>query len=174
MAPVISINVEVHIKAPATFVWSKLIDTSTYPSWNTFIPQADILDPKDDPHSELLKLGSRRCFHPVINGKKTTSTQRVTVYETPDGFAAGPKKYRICWVVEGFPPFIFNTLRSNEIEEVQEEDGPGCIYRTGEDQFGPMAYVVKMVVGKAVEKGIQQWADDLKKFCEAEYAKEGK
>ena len=42
------------------------------------------------------------------------------------------------------------------------------MYRTGEDQSGPMAYVVRGLFGRAVEKGIRDWAGDLKKVSEAE------
>jgi hypothetical protein len=167
MGPAISIRVETGIKAPASVVWSLLTDTSTYPSWNKFVSSADILDAQpDDPHPEILRLHSRRRFHATIHGFKAPSVERVTIFETPDESQNAPRVYRVGWVVEGFPNFVFSTLRTNEVEEVQGEDGPECVYRTGMDQSGPMGYATKLFVGGAVQRGIQQWADDLKVAAE--------
>jgi len=163
MAPVISIRTEVTIKAPASVVWSKLIDTSTYPTWNTFVPQADTKPANaDSPNPNFLALGSRSKFHAKLNGRTFPTFQRVSEFSEPE--TGKPGVYRISWVSEQYPSFLLTSYRFNEIEEV---DG-GCVYRTGEDQSGPMAYVVRGLFGRAVEKGIRDWAGDLKKVSEAE------
>lgn len=171
MAPALSVKDEVRIKAPASLVWSLLTDTSTYPSWNKFVTSADVLDAKaDDVDPQYLKLGSRRRFHAKIYGFTAPSLQRVTIYEVPGDMQTGPRIYKIGWVAEGYPSFLFNSLRSNEVEEVEGEDGPECIYRTGEDQFGPLAHVIKTTMGGAIEQGIKLWAINLKEAAEAKAA----
>jgi len=167
MAPVISIRTEVTIKAPASVVWSKLIDTSTYPTWNTFVPQADTKPANaDSPNPNSLALGSRSKFHAKLNGRTFPTFQRVTEFTVPSD--SKTRIHRISWVSEQYPSFLLTSYRFNEIEEVEGEDGMECVYRTGEDQSGPMAYVVKALFGRAVEKGIRDWAGDLKKVSEAE------
>jgi hypothetical protein len=168
MAPASSIRTEVRISAPAEKVWAKLIDTSTWPDWNTFIPQAEVLDEpstsSDGPQN--LALGSRRRFILTTNGMKP-SIQKVTVFEIPNNDTTDPKLYRICWAVQGYPDSLLRTLRFNEVEEVLTSDGKAeCVYRTGEDQWGALAYVVKLMFGKSIEKGIRDWAQDLKKAAE--------
>lgn len=174
MAPPFSFRTELRIKAPAAKVWEILIDTSTWPEWNSFIPLAEDLDvgpgaPEDGPR--IFSLGSRRRFHANMGGKTSIIMQKVTKFETPDDNANGPRIYRICWSSQGYPDFIFNTNRWNEVEEVNGDQGPECIYRTGEDQHGPLAYVVKLAVGKQVEKGLQDWANDLKAIAESSGSK---
>lgn len=101
-----------------------------------------------------------------MRGRKWASRQRVTVFETPQPEDVR-KVWRISWEVQGYPKFLFRTVRFNEIEEVTAEEGNECVYRTGEDQSGPLAYFVNWVFGRDIEKGIKNWADDLKRTMEA-------
>jgi hypothetical protein len=162
MAPVISTRTEVHIKAPADVVWAKLRDTSTWPDWNTFVSKAEPIDAPSE--SSVLFLGAKRRFTANIAGTKQSLTQKVVEFWISDESDSGPRRWRICWSIQGYPARLFRTLRWNDIEEVENE----CIYRTGEDQEGPLAWIVKMTVGKYVEKGIRVWAEDLKKAAEAD------
>lgn len=103
----------------------------------------------------------------MINGTKRPSWQKVTVYDTPAEDSAAPKIYRITWVLDDvFPNAVFRTERFNELEEYTGETGPETIYRTGEDQSGPVSYMVKMLFGKAVDQGIRAWPDELKEYIE--------
>jgi hypothetical protein len=91
----------------------------------------------------------------MINGTKRPSTQKITVFDVPEEGSLGPLIYRITWVLDDvFPNAVLRTERFNELEEVAGENGPECIYRTGEDQSSPMAYVVKMFFGKASRLGL--------------------
>jgi hypothetical protein len=163
MAPVISTRTEVHIKAPADVVWEKLSDTSTWPDWNSFVPKAEPIDAPSE--SSVWLLGTKRRFTANIAGMKQSLTQKtVEFWVSDDELDSEPRRWRICWSIQGYPARLFRTLRWNDIEEVGNE----CIYRTGEDQEGPLAWIVKMTVGKYVEKGIRVWAEDLKKAAEAD------
>ncbi|KAF2648642.1 hypothetical protein K491DRAFT_612434, partial [Lophiostoma macrostomum CBS 122681] len=166
MAPAISIRTEVRIKAPVTEVWIKLIDTSTWPDWNSLVPRAEISDTPPDSNKTVLALGCRCHFTVMINGTNRPSTQKVTVFDVPEDGHPGPRIYRITWVIDDYPSILFRTERFNELEEVAGENGPECIYRTGEDQSGPLAYVVKMLFGKAVDQGIRAWPNELKTYIE--------
>ena len=170
----ISVHKEVRIKAPAADVWAKLVDTTTWPEWNSFVSQAELLDTTSSARSnrpQVFTLGSRRRFIVNMNGFKQSLIQKVTIFEIPSDGTTGPKIYRISWAIQNYPRYIFNTLRYNEIEEMESSDGPMCIYRTGEDQSGPMAYFVKLAFGKNVERGITNWANDLKAASEADCTK---
>ncbi|ORX96594.1 hypothetical protein BCR34DRAFT_497632, partial [Clohesyomyces aquaticus] len=168
MAPAVSSRAEVRIKAKADDVWAKLIDTSTWSAWNTFVPQAEPIDENDDP--KIFKLGTRRRFTAKIHGRSFLLIQKVVEFTTPNDPGIVSKVYRISWAVQGYPHFAFNTLRFNEIEQIETDDGPECVYRTGEDQYGPIAYIVKPIFGSAVEKGLNDWANDLKKAVETQTA----
>ncbi|KAF2020121.1 hypothetical protein BU24DRAFT_419692 [Aaosphaeria arxii CBS 175.79] len=169
MAAVISVKTQVTIKAPAREVWETLIDTSTWPQWNSFIPKAEIVNKQEQPpegEPQYWKMDQQRKFTAIVAGMKQHPMQKVVAFEEPDPSATGPKAYRICWAVQGYPHFLLNTYRFNEINEVEEEGETYCIYRTGEEQFGPLAHVIKRTIGGQIENGIKAWAEDLKKFME--------
>lgn len=175
MAHITHIQTEVRIKASAEDIWAYLIDTSTWPTWNTFVSEAQIVDKVDEASGASTRLleGSRRRFMANMKGRKWPSNQRVTeVIEASATNNSEPNEanrlWRVTWVVEGYPNWLFNTVRCNEIEEIVAKEGqePECIYRTWEDQSGPVAYMVKTMFGKDVEKGINDWANDLKRVAE--------
>ncbi|KAH3944629.1 hypothetical protein HBI56_172290 [Parastagonospora nodorum] len=155
------------IKAPAENVWQKLCDTSTWPSWNTFVPKADhvdVLDSHTSSDQEVWNIGQRRQFHVKMGGKITLRVMEVTAFETP--VAEQEKRaWKICWSAQGYPDFLLKTVRWNEVEETE---GGGCVYRTGEDMDGVLAYFVKLLAGRAVASGINTWAKDLKDIAEKE------
>ncbi|KAF2704698.1 hypothetical protein K504DRAFT_389477 [Pleomassaria siparia CBS 279.74] len=160
------IRTEVLIKASAEATWNWLIETSHWPEWNTFIPQAEPY-PESASGTSQLELGTSWRFIANMRGGRWKSMQKVTLLEEPK---AGDAKriYRIYWAVQGYPNFLFRTVRYNEIEEVEADDGGReCIYRTGEDQSGPLAWFIKWVFGSHVEKGINDWAKDLKSAMES-------
>jgi hypothetical protein len=175
MAPVTHIYSEIRIKASAEDTWTYLIDTSTWPAWNTFVSEAQFIDKADEAYnaSARLRKGSGRRFIVNMKGRKWPSIQRVTAcVEASTTNNAEPNEksriWRVAWIVEGYPNWLFNTVRCNEIEEVVPKEGEEieCIYRTWEDQSGPLAYIVKTMFGKDIEKGINDWANDLKRFAE--------
>jgi len=163
MAPPIHIRLEAPIKASAEATWNKLIDTSTWPEWNPFVPEATVVDASGAAHSsQVLKLDSLIDFVPVLNGKKYPTKQKVTVFEQPSS-DEGKKIYRVSWATQSYPSLLLSTHRFNEIEEVNASE---CIYRTGEDQWGPLAYITKMLFGTLVEQGIRDWVNGLKQIME--------
>lgn len=155
------------IEAPAENVWQKICDTSTWPSWNTFVPKADHVDVSDAHPSSaqhVWNMGQRRQFHVNMGGKITLRVMEVTAFETP-AVEQEKKTWKICWSAQGYPDFLLKTVRWNEIEETE---GGECVYRTGEDMDGVLAYFVKLFVGSAVTNGIDTWAKDLKDIAEKE------
>ncbi|PSN71835.1 hypothetical protein BS50DRAFT_236543 [Corynespora cassiicola Philippines] len=161
--PVISVKAEpAIIKASGKDVWERLTDISTWSSWNSFVPEAEILDAQDAQPSSgprTLALGNRIRFQVNMNGNIQKSDQKVIVYEVP---AAGDEKkaWKICWAYQDLPDFLLRSCRWNEIEQTGENE---CIYRTGEEMYGPVAYVVKALHGKAVDQGIKNWAEGLQR-----------
>ncbi|KAF2475478.1 uncharacterized protein BDR25DRAFT_350845 [Lindgomyces ingoldianus] len=116
-----------------TSEWN-LINTCIWPEWNSFL-SAEPMDKSDDP--KIFKLRTCRRFLVNIHDRKIPSIQKVVVFEIPDDTTDGPRVYRT-------------------------GDGPECIYRTGEEQDGAFPHMIKMAFGKHIEKGINNWANDLK------------
>lgn len=107
------------------------------------------------------------------------SCERVTLLETPDQQVssasargepaaetsqAQPRIWRAQWVEDMTPGFLMRCLRINEIEEVR--DGSECVYRTCEFFEGPLAWGVRLFVGRGVQEGFNRWAEGLRKAAE--------
>ncbi|OCK76047.1 hypothetical protein K432DRAFT_385730 [Lepidopterella palustris CBS 459.81] len=181
MSPVFTAAYECRIHASAAVVWNLLIDISTWPDWNPFVPSADILDSADASSTQTsnekkIKLGQRLRFHSVMGTQQHTTVERVTVLETPSSppsppdhsgtpDLSSPHVYRVGWDLESYPSYLMRTTRDNVVEV--GESGAESIYKTKEDFFGPLAWPTKWVAGKKVQMGLEEWAEGLKKAAES-------
>ncbi|KAK7728488.1 hypothetical protein SLS57_002376 [Botryosphaeria dothidea] len=166
------------ISAPPEKVFALLIDRTTWPRWNTFIPRANLVpDPSSSPPSDSanddgkLQLGQTlkftvqaRVFGSLRN-VPGGSTEQVNILSTPDHVTGERGVWRLGWTQADkmMPRWLMKTHRVNE---VVAEDGGGCTYRTYMTFEGPMAYVVKWLTGWMIQDGLIMWADDLKEEAE--------
>ncbi|KAB8269176.1 hypothetical protein BDV30DRAFT_217229 [Aspergillus minisclerotigenes] len=181
---VLHIESATSIAAPCQDVWDVLIDTSTWPSWNTFVPRVTIREqPGSDSQSTSdnlppkLQLGTKMTFH-VHMDPSSDSEQDVglvvTEFEPPR--ANPPKPGRIVWASDltakgSMPAFLLTAERVHEVEEfdVQGEDGQTkrvTGVRNWEAQVGYLVYVVRWMFGAQLKKNFETWVQDLKQYVE--------
>lgn len=78
-------------------------------------------------------------------------------------FDNNKKGWRVAWKATSFPGFV---LRSERVQEVVDDGQGGTEYTCWETMYGPLAYVVKLTQGSALEKNFRIWGEDLKKRAE--------
>ncbi|KAK7757674.1 hypothetical protein SLS62_000051 [Diatrype stigma] len=177
-----------------------VLDPGRYPAWNRFVPRATVLSspatsaelpPASTPAAllaqpafrrntpdKLLLLGTRVRFEVHMNpgawAKGVAMTDlEVSVLETFErGGEEGGKKrkgLRVAWKTQGDPWY----LKAERTQEFLEREDGGTDYVCYETFFGPVAPVVKMVVGAALLRNFGMWAEDLKRFAEEGVKEEG-
>lgn len=184
-------HAKVHINAPASKVYELLTSPSTWPDWNIFVPTAHLLsrksaDGKTEPYiydssyvgeakyrsTPQFQVGDTIRYNVEMptsgkgpSAKRTKNTSDEVIAELTVPESGDQKKgavYRATWTVAekfGMPTGV----RINEIEVLGDGE---CEYRTCEELSGIMAYVVKFAVGKAVQTGLEEWAEGLKSEAE--------
>lgn len=185
---ILSISARTTVFAPASIVFSVLLDTSSYQSWNSFCPSVLIRSQPDHvPSSEahVLYLDTSFTFNVIMDAAKPTKvtpTQlRVTDISTPEqrseyisqevlsedgSFEADSSRvYRIAWKTEG--GFVARGLRSERFHEIIALEGDkGCEVRTWECQGGVLARAVKYYYNDLLQIKFREWCADLKKEAE--------
>jgi Polyketide cyclase / dehydrase and lipid transport len=182
------------ISAPASLVWSVLLDTSQYPNWNSFCPRVTIHSqpPNVDKTDPNLRLNTSLTFHVVMDnakpGKVTDTQLRVTDISTPeapsgyipqdvlDGEEAYSsdlgKIYRIAWTTEG--SFVARGLKTERFHEIIPlGDGRECEVRTWECQGGILARAVKFYFKDVLKRKFAEWCEDLKRESERSLGEDG-
>ncbi|EKG13904.1 Polyketide cyclase/dehydrase [Macrophomina phaseolina MS6] len=180
MASVFNPTASATISAPPEKVFALLLDRTTWPRWNTFIPRADVVSTDSSSSAPAatnsddrnLQLGQTLKFTVqarVFGSLRTVpggSMEVVNILSAPDdGGERGV--WRVGWAQSEkmMPGWMMRTQRVNEV--VADEAG-GCIYRTYMTFDGPMAYVVKWVTGWLIQDGLVMWAEGLKAEAEKE------
>ncbi|KAJ5769290.1 hypothetical protein N7520_003849 [Penicillium odoratum] len=167
------------IAAPSTAIWAALTNTSTWPSWNEFVPRVTI---RSQPNTEsnidtelspILQRGTKMTFHVRMDPtstkpQKATDTQLVvTEFEAPnpETNTAG----RIVWASDSEAPggFSASLLTAEREHEIKDVEG-GTEVRNWENQVGWLVYAVKWMYGKRLERNFDLWVEDLKRFVEGE------
>jgi hypothetical protein len=183
------IGSSIFIAAPSSKVWAALTDTSTWPSWNSFVPRVTIRSqpdtPSDNEHTDtstlspVLQLGTRLTFH--VRMDPTSSQPQaatdvhlvITEYVPPD--AAKGTTGRICWASDfdargTMSPSLLKAERVHELKDVEITEGEnvlrGTEVRNWECQVGWLVYVVKWMYGGQLHRNFEFWVQDLKNYVE--------
>ncbi|KAL2815474.1 hypothetical protein BJX63DRAFT_158434 [Aspergillus granulosus] len=183
---VLRIQSSILIDAPIDQVWAALTDTSTWPSWNKFVPRVTIRDQPESPanDSPVLNSGSRFTFHVNMYPEAETPANlrdtylKIIEYEAPtptpsptDG-SSHTRKARIVWASDGAADgYVMSSLltaeRVHELSEVQGEDGKvRTEVRNWESQVGYLAYVVRWMFEGRLKGNFAVWESGLKGYVE--------
>ncbi|KAJ5161126.1 hypothetical protein N7492_006518 [Penicillium capsulatum] len=172
-----------HVNASAAQVWDALIDTSTWPAWNNFVPRvtireqpnADVQAGNDEPGagalSPRLQNGTRFTFHvrmDPFSDKPQAATDtplRVTEYTPPNLETGTPG--RITWASDLDAPgamaqSLLKAERTHEVTPVE----CGTEVRNWENQVGWLVCVVRWMYGERLQRCFELWVNDLKGFVE--------
>ncbi|KAJ5114995.1 hypothetical protein NUU61_000754 [Penicillium alfredii] len=175
------IGSSIFIAAPSTKVWSALTDTSTWPSWNSFVPRVTIRSQPDTPlpnendsnHqtsspslSPVLRNGTRLTFHVRMDPTSTSTKPQaasdvqlmVVDYEAPNPETGTVG--RIVWAADFDAPGAMapSLLTAERVHEV----------RGMEAQVGWLVYVVRWMYGTKLQQNFELWVQDLKTFVEGQ------
>ena len=74
--------------------------------------------------------------------------------------------YRVVWLGKGYPSWL---LRSERVHLISLNDGGeevGATYDVFETFSGPLAWAVKLFVGKTLVRRFRQWNEELKNYVE--------
>ncbi len=164
----------VSIKARALTVVKAIEDVDSYGKWNNFIPEAEIAaEPRQKDATEAsdpFEVGTKLNFSVYMNGNGLSSdTKRgepqkenlevTTLEELKDGRTG----YKLAWKDIGYPDWSLYVERVHEF--VEKEDGT-TEYTSWESFGGPLAYVIKLVVGRQLLNLFDGWNKDLKNYIE--------
>ena len=144
----------VEIDAPIERVWAVMLDTESYGEWNPFVVRAECPTPA--------KVGDRIVLHVRwANGRGTTSPERITVIEPPEGH--GVRRATLAYVYEGLPARL-GLVRGTRYQRLSQHPGGPTRYETVEEFSGPL---VPLAGPRRVEDGFRRHAEALKQRCEA-------
>lgn len=183
---ILHIGSSTFISAPSTKVWAALIDTSTWPSWNTFVPRVTIRSQPDDSSPEgeeaqqtepsttlspILQKGTRMTFHVRMDPTSTKpQAARDVALVVTDFTAPDPSTQtvgRIVWTADydaaGSMPR--SLLAAERVHEVTGVEG-GTEVRNWEAQNGWAVYAVRWLYGKRLQGIFEGWVEDLRGFAE--------
>ncbi|KAI1112148.1 hypothetical protein F5Y14DRAFT_278876 [Nemania sp. NC0429] len=179
---VFAVACSTRIAAPALASLEKVLDLSSYGSWNTFVPKASLLSAATSTSTststetetalpaELRAIvsrpgyvsspGARIRFHPDMS--PTAVDLEVTALEAfDDGEVRG---YRVAWKAVGMPSFLLRSERVQEfVEHVLPDGAVETRYACWETFGGVLAYLVPR---GQLESGFGRWMDGLKKVVE--------
>ena len=155
------------IRAPPQPVLDTLLETSTWPQWNNFVPRASLLDPaKDSNEFNRLKPGTLFKEHVDMagRGRSTVVKMRLLMTILDEMHEPNKKGFKVVWLGKGYPDWA---LRSERVHEVYEATETGrTIYNVYETFSGPLAWVVKFFVGATLVDRFGQWNEELRAFAE--------
>lgn len=152
--------------APAEKTWQTLINTSTWPSWNTFCPRVTIRHQPGQHDSAILQLGTKMTFHVHMDANSPVETDVylvVTQFEPPEGGKTG----RIAWAADytasgTLSRFLLRAERVHEVVPVDE--GRGSEVRNWEVQVGYAAYAVRWMYGRVIQGAFERWVEELREY----------
>ncbi|PYH89851.1 hypothetical protein BO71DRAFT_402715 [Aspergillus ellipticus CBS 707.79] len=188
---VLYIEKVIRIDAPIQDVWDVLIDTSTWPSWNKFIPRVTIRQqpesdvPTASETSPILEPGTRMTFHVNMNAttpQSQPSTDALLTVAERDPPNSNKKLGRVVWVNDApaqgrVMSWLLTAERVHELSEVEVHDEEGQVklmteVRTWEAQVGVLAYVVRWMLGARLAEFFDLWLRGLKEYVEKNRARE--
>lgn len=183
---ILSLASSIKISAPAQQVFRVILDTSTYPSWCTFVPRVAINSQprEEDPSSQTLHLGTTFTFYAVMDPskphKEAATNLVVTDISTPENQSAYISKetlendasftanlnsvYRVSWAGDGrLFPMVLKSERFHEIIITKDNE---CEVRTWEVMGGVLARAVRWLYQDTLDDRFNDWNANLKNFCE--------
>ncbi|KAK7985201.1 hypothetical protein PG996_005558 [Apiospora saccharicola] len=179
------------IAAPPATCLAVVLDPSTYPSWNKWIPRAVVETPapasaldkvpaalashlaaadKDKTHG-LLLLGAEFSFEVHMDPESTSSrTTHLEITRLEDFVRGeggdGRKGLRVAWKTRGDPWHV----RAERVQEFVEDGKGGCEYYTYETFYGVLGWTVRMFVAGPLSNGLRLWMEGVKKEAEGKVA----
>lgn len=152
------------ISAPSQPVLDALLDTTTWPEWNNFVPRASISNSSKDSHR--LHPGTIFTEHVDMAGRGRSTVVKMKLQMTALDEMDGPSRrgFKVVWLGKGYPACALRTERVHEIYE--EVDGGGTVYDVYETFSGPLAWAVRFFVGATLVKRFGQWNGELRAFVE--------
>lgn len=182
------------IAAPPAACLMVVLDTSTYPSWNKWIPRAVVETPApasaldevpaalaphlnaaadDKTRGRLLLLGARFYFEvhmdPHSASSRTTHlevTQLEEFVRGGEGGEEGRKGLRVAWKTRGDPWHV----RAERVQEFVDDGRGGCEYYNYETFYGVLGWTVRTFVAGPLGNGLRLWMEGVKKEAEAKVA----
>jgi hypothetical protein len=185
------------INAPASFIFNILLKTTTYPEWCTFVPKV-VVDAqpaaqavngdKTNDASAVLQMGTKFTFFAVMGapGSKQTPTHLiVSDISTPSDPSSyipsatleGSSLYtadlanvfRVAWKGDKID-FFAKGLNTERFHEIIARGPEQCEVRTWEVMGGMLAYTVKWLYKKTLDKKFDEWCTELKRYGEKKWA----
>ena len=148
-------------------ILNALLDTSTWPQWNNFVPRASISNPaKDTQYPSRLQPGTVFTEHVDMagRGRNTIVKMKLVMTLLEEMQESTRRGLRVVWLGKGYPDWA---LRSERVHEIYEEEGGAkTVYDVYETFSGPLAWAVKFFVGGTLVKRFGQWNGELKAFVE--------
>ena len=160
-----SVRAFARIHAAPDAILDCLLETSSYPVWNRFVP--GVTFPRastSDPSSANRRLGVGCQFVEHVdmygNGRSSGLINMKLLVTTMEelGYENG-RSYKVVWLGQGYPDWALRSERVHKISQV--EDGIS-IYEVWETFSGPLAFLVRLFVGKTLVKRFRQWNQELK------------
>lgn len=195
---VLSVTGSALINAPASFVFDILLDTSTYPEWCTLVPKITVTEQPASAArpassqlgdiSPIIQQGTKLTLHAVMGSpgsKQTPSHMIVSDVSTPsspssyipsailDAFpvytADLSRVYRVAWTGDkiDFTGRNMNVERFNEVIVRGEEQ---CEIHSWEVMGGVLAYAVRWLYQKTLNRKFDEWCTGLKAHAERKWA----
>lgn len=172
------------ITAPSPKVWSALTDTSSWPSWNSFVPHVTIRSQPNEPTvnaapvtqtlSPILQKGTRCTFHirmdPTSTSQKpqpSTDVHLLITECTPPDPESGSVGH-IVWTNDFDAPGTMSPslLTAERVHEIKDVEG-GTEVRNWEAQVGWVVFMVRLMYGVRLQANFELWVADLKRFVES-------
>lgn len=140
---------KVEILAPATLVWSILLDFDNYHLWNTFCPQVK---------NRAVEIGEAVDMMVDLGNGLQQQVEYISLIE--------PGK-RIAWGMENKPADPIHAMRYQTITPIDENR---CTYVTVDEFSGEALVSMMELMAIPVETGFNKCAYGLKAFAEARYS----
>jgi hypothetical protein len=169
---VLCISSKITISCPPAHAYKVMRDTSTWPSWNSFCPQAEVVPPNSQTTpAEILVRGSVMTLHVrLAPGSPAPRLQKEEVTEASEDGASG--LLSISWSARSMPKFMLRSLRVNEFHPVTQDGTEVCDYRTWIQMSGPMAYTIRAMASGILQSRFDDWSQDLKRYAEQTWQQE--
>ncbi|KAL9015630.1 MAG: hypothetical protein Q9185_006987 [Variospora sp. 1 TL-2023] len=161
------------INATSSTVLGALLDTSEYPTWNRFVPRVTFSDVSDtDAHGSQQKtqLSEGLTFTEHVdmfgNGKPSGLVKMkllMTALEKSESNSVEKTDYKVVWLGKGCPDWA---LRSERVHSIISNSDGTTTYHVFETFSGPLALLLRLLVGPTLVKRFKQWNEELGNHAE--------